>query len=214
MAVRSAPTPPELAGAPRERLIAAMASSIEEKGYRNTSVADVVRIARTSRRTFYEHFEDRGACFLALFEATSGEMMHAIAAAMLLGAHWEGLIDAAVGAYLDVVAAHPALFESFTHELPALGRAGVERTRGVNERFVELLVELAEAARRGHPELHARALPRDTAVIIVGGLRELIVSALEQHRDVSQLRASATGAVKAIVRAAVLDPESAPARAS
>src|SRR5437660_5160668 len=108
-----------------------MAASIEDKGYRNTSIADVVRIARTSRRTFYEHFEHRDACFLALFEATTGEMMAAIAAAMQFDAQWEELIDAAVGAYLDSVAARPALFESFTHELPALGPSGVARARDV-----------------------------------------------------------------------------------
>ena len=34
----------------RDRLIDAMAASIEEKGYRDTTVADVVRLARTSRR--------------------------------------------------------------------------------------------------------------------------------------------------------------------
>jgi AcrR family transcriptional regulator len=42
----------------RERLIAAMAASVEERGYADTTVADVVRIARTSRRTFYQHFQD------------------------------------------------------------------------------------------------------------------------------------------------------------
>ncbi len=55
----------------RDRLIAAMAASIEAKGYRETTVADVVRLARTSRRTFYEHFVDRESCFLALFDATN-----------------------------------------------------------------------------------------------------------------------------------------------
>jgi AcrR family transcriptional regulator len=191
----------------RARLIAAMAASIEEKGYRNTSIADVVRIARTSRRTFYEHFDDRDGCFLALFEATTGEMIGAIAGAAQFDGPWEGLIDAAVGAYLDSVAAQPALFASFTHELPALGRAGVERARGVGERFVDLLVALARAGMRERPDVVARPLERDTAVIIVGGLRELIISALEQRRDVSELRANAAGAVKAIVRAAVLEPQ-------
>lgn len=195
------------AGDYRERLVAAMAASIEEKGYRNTSVADVVRLARTSRRTFYEHFEDRDACFLALFEATTGEMMQAVAGAVQFDADWETQIDAAVGAYLDGVAAHPALFESFTHELPSLGGAGVERSRAVSERFVDLLLGFAEAERRERPDILARPLERETAVIIVGGLRELIIGALEQHRDVSELRATATGAVKAIVRAAVFEPE-------
>jgi AcrR family transcriptional regulator len=185
-----------------------MAASIEEKGYRNTSVADVVRIARTSRRTFYEHFTDRDACFLALFEATMGEMMREIAIAVAADERWEVLIDAAVGAYLDSVAARPALFQSFTHEMPGLGRTGIERGRGVAERFADLLVELAEAARRERPELLVRSLDHDTAIIIVGGLRELIISAVEQRREVSELRASAAGAVKAIVRSALLEPES------
>jgi len=201
----AAPTPE---GGHRERLIAAMAASIEEKGYRNTSVADVVRIARTSRRTFYEHFADRDACFLALFEATMGEMMSEIALAVDADEDWETLVDAAVGAYLGSVAARPALFQSFTHELPGLGRAGIERGRGVAERFADLLVALAKAARRERPELLARALDHDTAIIIVGGLRELIVSAVEQQRDVSELRASAAAAVKAIVRAALFEQQS------
>src|SRR5438067_4965547 len=69
--VASAPRTPS---GHRERLLAAMAVSIEQKGYRDTSVADVVGIARTSRRTYYEHFKDRDACFLALFDSTSEEM--------------------------------------------------------------------------------------------------------------------------------------------
>jgi AcrR family transcriptional regulator len=187
-----------------------MATCVEERGYRSTSVADVVRIARTSRRTFYEHFDDRDACFLALFEAATGDMMRSIAAAVQFDAEWEALVDAAVGAYLDSVAARPALFESFANELPALGPAGVERARGVTRRFVELLVELADTGAREHPALGARSLQRDTAIIIVGGLRELIFNALEAHRDVSGLRAGASSAVKAVLRAAMLEPHDAP----
>jgi AcrR family transcriptional regulator len=201
MAAAAASTQAQAAGSDhRERLLAALAASIEQKGYRSTSVADVVRIARTSRRTFYEQFADRDACFLALFEATTGEVQRAIAGAVTFDGPWEDQVDAAVRAYLDSVAARPALFESFTHELPALGRAGVESARGVSERFVDLLVALAEAGAREQPGLVARPLDRDTAVIIVGGLRELMISAVEQGREPAALRASATAAVKAIIR--------------
>jgi AcrR family transcriptional regulator len=195
----------------RERLIAAMAASIEARGYRSTSVADVVAIARTSRRTFYEHFEDRDACFLALFEATTAQTMAAIAHAVTFEGEWEQQVDAAVGAYLDSVAARPALFASFFHELPALGGAGIDRARGVSERFVDLLVGLVEAGRRERPDLDASALPRDTAVIVVGGLRDLMLTALEQGRDVREVRAGASDAVKAIMRAAVLHVNATPA---
>jgi AcrR family transcriptional regulator len=190
----------------RERLLAAMASSIEERGFRDTSVADVVRIARTSRRTFYEHFSDREACFLALFEATTEEVMRAIASAVRSDAPWQEQVDAALERYFDSLAARPKLFRSFTRELPALGRAGAERQHAVVERFADTLVALAEAGRRAHEGQTPGPLSRDAAIIIVGGLRELMVSALEQRRDIDGLRASAAQIVKAIIAAAALEP--------
>src|SRR6201995_1012564 len=93
----------------RDRLIAAMATSIEEKGYRDTTVADVVRIARTSRRNFYEHFADRQACFLALFDATNEAMMVQIADAVHSDQPLDDQVDHAVDAYIANVSAQPAL---------------------------------------------------------------------------------------------------------
>src|ERR1044072_5909622 len=104
-----------------------MGISVEEKGFRDTAVSDVVRIARTSRRSFYEHFTDREACFLALFEATTEEMMRGIRRAVGTRKSWEDQVDAALAGYFDSVAARPRLFRSFTRELPALGQAGAER---------------------------------------------------------------------------------------
>jgi len=186
----------------RERLLAAMASSIEEKGFRATAVADVVRIARTSRRTFYEHFSDREDCFLALFEATTAGMMGVIASALQPETPWEEQVELAVGGYFDSVAARPALFRSFVRELPALGQAGADRQRAVTERFADTLVALAEADVRAKGPGTPDPLSRDAAIIIVGGLRELTVSALEQRRDIDELRASAAQIVKAIIGAA------------
>ena len=54
------------------------------------------------------------------------------------------------------------------------------------------------------PELGARPLTMDTAIIIVGGLRELVVISLQRGRDVRELRASVGGAVKAILTGALL----------
>lgn len=195
---------PAVRADPRERLIGAMATSIEEKGFRETTVADVVRIARTSRRTFYEHFEDREACFLALFDATNDAMMAAIAAAVNPEAPLEAQVDAALDAYIDHVTAQPALYRSYVRELPGLGQDGADRQLAVIERFARLLVELVESSRREQPELGARALTLDTAIMIVGGLRELAVIALQQGRDVRDLRATAGTTVKAILAGTLL----------
>jgi AcrR family transcriptional regulator len=188
----------------RQRLIAAMAASIEEQGYRETTVADVVRLARTSRRTFYEHFDDREACFLALFDSTNDAMMQEIATAVHPDEPLGDQVDRALDAYIQNVAAQPALYRSFVRELPGLGQAGADRQLAVIERFARLLVDLVESGRREQPDLAARPLTPDTAIMIVGGMRELAVISLQQGRDVRELRGVAGQTVKAILAGTLL----------
>ena len=59
----------------RERLLDGLAASITEVGYRTTTVADIVRRARTSRRTFYEHFSDKEQAFLEAQRHASQEIL-------------------------------------------------------------------------------------------------------------------------------------------
>jgi AcrR family transcriptional regulator len=188
----------------RERLIAAMAQSIEEKGYRRTLVADVVRIAHTSRRTYYEHFRDRDACFLAVFDDANSDAIARIAAAVRPERPWDEQVDAALGAYLDVIVARPSLWQSFARELPALGRDGAARQRAAIARFAELLVGLVESGRQAQPELETSPLTMDMALIIIGGLRELVISAAEQERDLREVRPIAARTIKGILNATVL----------
>lgn len=189
----------------RERLIAAMAASIEAKGYRETTVADVVRIAHTSRRTFYEHFDDREACFLALFDALNDATMEEIAAAVHPDNPLGEQVDHALDAYFDSILTQPALYQSFVRELPGLGQAGADRQTAVIERFARLLIGLVESGRREQPDIGLRPLTMDIAIMIVGGLRELAVISLQQRRDMRELRETAGQTVKAILSGTLLD---------
>jgi AcrR family transcriptional regulator len=188
----------------RERLIAAMAASVEEQGYRDTTVADVVRIARTSRRTFYEQFEDRADCFLALFDATNDQVIAALAEAVDPAAPWESQVDQAVGAYLDAVIARPGLYQSFVRELPALGERGASHQLATIERFAAQLVELVEQGRREQPSLEVAPLTVEAAIMIVGGVRELMVIASQRGHDLRELRPVIAAVVNAIVSGAVV----------
>jgi AcrR family transcriptional regulator len=207
MPVSSTPAPAETPvpardGGPaghRDRLIAALAVSVREKGYRDTTVADIVRLARTSRRNFYEHFEDRDGCFLALFDATNQAMLEEIAAAVDAELTLDEQVDRAVDAYIANVTAQPALYASFMRELPALGEVGAKRGQATLERFAQMLVGLVDAGRRAQPDFQAPPLDMDTAIITVGGLRELLVISLYQGRDTRELRASVGPTIKAIL---------------
>lgn len=52
----------------------------------NTTVADIVTLARVSRNTFYEHFASREDCSLVLYETISAQALHALSAAIEPGA--------------------------------------------------------------------------------------------------------------------------------
>ena len=202
----SAAVPGQSAGQPghRDRLITAMAAAIDEKDYRETTVADVVRLARTSRRSFYEHFEDRDACFLALFDATNDAMMRRVAESVDLSATLDDQVDSAVAAYVASVTDHPALFQSFVRELPGLGAAGAQRSAAAVERFARTLIALVDAAAEVQPGMVRRPLSIDTAIIIVGGLRELLVFSVQSGRDLKELRANVGATAKAILRGTLL----------
>lgn len=65
---RSALSRQEVDRSQRERILWAMAETMAAKGYGATSVADVLRAAGVSRRTFYEQFASKADCFMSAFE--------------------------------------------------------------------------------------------------------------------------------------------------
>ncbi len=66
----------------RRRLLDGLAASIEERGYRDSTVADIVRYARTSKRTFYSEFATKEDCFAELLTANNDELVETISAAV------------------------------------------------------------------------------------------------------------------------------------
>jgi AcrR family transcriptional regulator len=73
----------------RSRLMAGAVGAIEEYGCARTTVAHITARSRVSRRTFYELFENREACLIALLEDfVVGALEEAIAAAGLEGLAW------------------------------------------------------------------------------------------------------------------------------
>src|ERR1700712_5093154 len=55
---------------PRSRLLQAMLIVLSKHGYRGATITEVVSISKVSKRTFYENFADKEACFLEIYSAT------------------------------------------------------------------------------------------------------------------------------------------------
>jgi len=181
----------------RARLLTGLSDALRERSYREVTVADIVRCAKTSKRTFYEHFADKHDCFVALLLMSNEELRRGIAAAVDPTQPWSTQVRQGVGALLAEVHAEPHLFLNWFRAVPSLGDEGRELVREGMRTFVDLLRALADT-----PELQragVRPPPRELGIIVFGGLRELIATALEEGRDPETLLDVAADAVSALL---------------
>ena len=80
----------------RTRLLGGMARCVAEKGYAETTIADVVREASVSRRTFYEHFQTKADCLIALYEASSRNALKVLRGAIDPAHGWQTQVEQAL----------------------------------------------------------------------------------------------------------------------
>jgi len=183
----------------RARLTEGLAAAIAEKGYAAVTIADVVRIARVSKRTFYEHFADKEACFLALYAETSDELIELIAtSAATAPGSWEERIEAAARAYFERVAGEPELIRAALLEIQAAGPRARELRREVQRRYADQLRAFSDAAAA---EGAGRALTPALATAVVGGLNELMLEAVEEGRGarLPELAGTAAELIRALL---------------
>jgi AcrR family transcriptional regulator len=189
----------------RNRLLDGLDASINERGYRDTTVADVVRHARTSKRTFYDQFSSKQECFIELLRTNNEEMIKRIRGSVDPEADWQRQIRQAVGAYVDHIASRPAITLTWIREAPALGADAHPLHRLAMTAFTDMLVDLSDS-----PGFRRANLPPITpplALIIVGGLRELTALYVEDGEDVYGITEAAVTASTAIL--GMRDPSSA-----
>jgi AcrR family transcriptional regulator len=173
-----------------------MAQCVGRKGFADTTIADVVTAARVSRRTFYEHFESREACLIALYEAASAHALRELSAAIDPARDWRVQINEALRRYLAVLAEQPTLLRTLFVAVFVLGDAGLAARRRANDRLVQFIID---TARSGAPTWGSAAPSREMATALVGGINELILQAIEDQR-VDRLTDLVPAAAELVVR--------------
>lgn len=183
----------------RSRLLDGLAEAIAERGYRASTVSDIVRAARTSKRTFYDRFASKEECFLELLRADNEALAARIRAAVDPQADWQDQIRQAVGAYVAQIRSRPAITLSWIRELPSLGEVARPAQRRGLELMSSLLIELSGSPGFGRAGLPA--LSPELAVILLGGLRELTALAVEDGTDIGAIIEPAVDASIALLGA-------------
>jgi AcrR family transcriptional regulator len=195
--VNDASQSPSAASGFRRRLLDGLADSIADRGYRATTVADVVRNAKTSKRTFYDEFASKETCFVELLRANNEDLITRITAAVDPEATPDEQVAAAVGAYVEHIESRPAVTLSWIREAPALGDLSRPLNRRAMQSLTDMLVDVSDSP--GFRRAGLEPMSRPLALILLGGLRELTALLVEDEQDVRGIVGPAVTAARAIL---------------
>jgi AcrR family transcriptional regulator len=168
----------------RERLLAAMLRATAELGYREVSVQDVLDRAGVSRPTFYEHFENKEACFLAAFDTAAARLRKRLELAAEEGEGWRQRFRLGLEELLRFVAEDPDAAMSLIVDARAACPPALERRDELLDHLASCLDSMvrAEADPANAPSVIA-------AAGIIGGIEALLYARLNrgEAEDVQSL---------------------------
>ena len=182
---------------PRERVIAGMARALVVEEYNRISVVDIVRHAKVSKRTFYEHFKDKEDCFLATYSQLASVVLMFVAEAARLAENDDAKLEAATSAYLTNLSQVPSLARAFLLDVQAAGPRAMALQRSIHNRYAEVVRMLADGIRE--PGDCRPPLPRSLALAFVGGVNELVLDALDNGDDLNSVHGAAVELARAIL---------------
>lgn len=148
----------------RERLLAALAQTVAARGYKATTITEVVKAASVSSKAFYENFDSKEECFLAAFQAVVDHLRDLVAEAVAPCSDWSRMVIAALAALLDFFEAEPDLARLCLVE-------PVTATPAIAARFRAEVVACIPYLEPGRGEsAEAATLPDSTEDSLLGGL--------------------------------------------
>jgi AcrR family transcriptional regulator len=173
----------------RQRLFSAAAAVFARTGYADASAEAIAREAGMSKATFYEHFDNKEDCIVALFDAAVGVLDGAMRAAgeAQAAADLDTRVQATVRAFLGVVADFPDESQTLLVEIVGAGPRAMERRDAALDRIATTIDGFNRAdAERG---LARRFASSHDAFAIVGAVVELASRHLRTGRpaDIREL---------------------------
>jgi len=122
-----------------ERLLRALAAVVAEKGYPDTTVAEVVSRANTSQRTFYEHFKNKEDAIVAALDSGSAHMLAAALPAFRRAPDWKHAVHDTIEAMFCWGAEEPEYARMGGVEMYAAGKRALDQREVVTEGMEGLL---------------------------------------------------------------------------
>jgi AcrR family transcriptional regulator len=157
----------------RRRLYAAAGAIFARVGYADATAEAIARQAGMSKATFYEHFDNKEDCIVALFDAATELLLHNMreAVAQHVDAEPRTRVRTTLEAFLETLARYPNESQTLLVEIVGAGPRAMERRDRALDTVAAYIDDLnrVDAARGRSPRL---ASPHD-AYAITGAVVEL-----------------------------------------
>ncbi len=173
----------------RERLFKAMVECVNEHGFAGSTISELVSHARISRRSFYEHFNNKDECLLATYDAVIQRLGRRLRDAQVSTGEWEDELEAFIRALFDAAGDRPDAAKLVCVEMAAAGPAGVQRWADEAERLQRFIVGVFTRAPG------PGTVPDPVARAIVGALRRILYTRVRSARSSKLLKAELAGLV-------------------
>ncbi len=148
----------------RERLFEATVDLVAKRGYRDTSVDQIVKAARVGYVAFYDLYEGKEDCFLAAFDRIVEESAAAVTMAVADADGWAEEMAAGLACLLDLIVADPRRARVALVEVQAAGPRAYNHYEAAVDRAAPKLREGREFSKE------AAALSGALEEAILGGI--------------------------------------------
>ena len=135
----------------RERILRAVVEVASETGYGALTVRDVIEAAGVSRRTFYDHFDNKEEAFLAAYHLVVGRLAVDVEESSSKGSTWCESILFGLSTFLDIMARDAAMAHLLVVEVLAAGPPALASRAAAMEAFRGFLEPGFDEAPEGLP---------------------------------------------------------------
>ncbi len=139
----------EVAGIQRSRMVAALIDVAGERGASGVTVSNVVARSGVSRRTFYELFDDREACFMAALELAIERAAERVLPLFRASGSWSERTAGALRALLEFIEDEPGMAKLLLVDALGAGSAALVRRAAVLEALVDAIHDARSETRVG-----------------------------------------------------------------
>ncbi len=166
--------PEDVRASQHARLTVAILELVARQGYAATTVAQIAAEARVSPNRFYDFFENKAACFVAVCDQGGTELLG------LELSDWRSALRDGMRRYLAWWRDRPELSHAYFLELPTAGEVAHAQRAGMYGRFHGLFGALAARARVEEPWLPA--FSPHAARLLVAGITNVVGEEVRQGR--------------------------------